>query len=340
MEEKKIQKLYDFRQVRVPEKLLEIPLEEHLLAEELSKVSVRFLTIEPAYDAVRPGDIVTIRPEAAPQDSSPGSGKDALQTPTPSPEKASSKELPPRREERPLLQINVQKNVFDAAWEQTLIGLEPGASLTLPPRAGGGMGCLMEIKRRVCPPVTDELIRRLNIEGVASVEDYRAYQANRLIQRKRRQKENVLLEYVMRETAKRSEFSDLSLEISQNLAAQKTDLERTAQREGLSYEKLLAMSVPKHLKTFSEQEAYLREAVLLNRKILLIGAFYAAEDGVNVSPQGWEQEKKAYLERGADPGEIEERFTYEAYEGQTLINCFSRRISNYYDDKFKVVRLV
>ncbi len=306
MQNSKLLKLYDFREYNVPPKLLEIPIKQSQIDQALEEVPEHFLIIEEAEDAVKSGDIITIH---------------IYKT---------------EKEEEESIQINVGKNFYDAEWESTLLEKKPGENITLPQRGGNRKGKIIQIKRRIIPRLSDDLIKRMEIENINSIVEYQNYIKERLVGRKRQEKERKLIDVVVKETVKQSEFDDLSKELERELEKVKDKYKEIAKKNELTYEELLNKELPRYLKTMEQKDKYLKEQQLQSIKMMLIGQQYAEEKGVVINIDTYNEMKKMYLDQGVDPQYMEDRYPYDVYMLQARLNCFSEEIAAFYKENFKV----
>lgn len=309
MKNSKLKKLYDFRQIEVPAKLLEIPLQEKQIRQELAGVCERFIEIEEVADEVKAGDIITIILAAE------------------------------QKDEEEILYVNVGKNFHGKDWEEKLLGLQPGAEVFLQRGGKTRKGKISQIKRRIYPALSDLLIQRMGIENVHTVKDYQEFLENKLLERKKYDQNNILINYVTKETAKQSEFEDLTEEAEKAFAEKKRIWEKSAQRRKMPYQELLSTMTPKYLKTVEKQEEYLLDQQKKTIELMLIGEYFAEQRGIVFNRSTYENDMKMYLEQGTDPVFIEENLPYQEYLFQSFISCFRNEIHSFYQDKFKVVRI-
>ena len=308
MKNSKLKKLYDFRQIEVPAKLLEIPLQEKQIRQELAGVCERFIGIEEVADEVKAGDIITIILAAE------------------------------QKDEEEILYVNVGKNFHGKDWEEKLLGLQPGAEVFLQRGGKTRKGKISQIKRRIYPPLSDLLIQRMGIENVHTVKDYQEFLENKLIEEKKQEKQEILTDYVEKETIKRTEFEDITKETEEFYTRGRKNFEKIAQQRHISYQDLIKTVTPKQLKTLEEQEKYIRSQQVYALKANLIGEYFAKNTKLILNQSTYEILKKEYLKQGIDPQTIEESFSYEEYISQSLRDCFRDQINLFFEDKFKVVR--
>lgn len=302
-----LKKLYDFRELNLPEQLFQLSWSEEEVEKALEDVRVRFLTIEETAGPVQAGDFV------------------AIDLPTTD------------REDARRVQINVGKRFYDTAFEDTLIGLVPGAPVSMPDRDHGRAGTLVQIKRRLLPELTDALIARMEIEGVDTMDAYREYQQQRLIVRDKRKKANALFSMVLQEVVKCSEFGDMTAEIEEELRLMLVQLRTYAEQEGMSYEEYLADRVPSEYETTKQREDYLRPHAETQARQRLVAGRFLEQSGQQPSREGYEAEKQRYLDMGLDRAQIESRFNYDAYVQNLPFQVFQDAVLSYYENKFKVV---
>ena len=305
----KLKHLYDFRELALTEKLFELPLSRQEVNDALADVRVRFLTIVETEGPVETGDIVVIDLPAADD------------------------------EEAKTVQINVGKRFYDDSFEDHLVGLERGAAVTMPSRDKRRAGVLIQIKRRAFPPLTDELIGRMGIKDVTTVEAYRGLVEDRLIARAKKKKQDPLVMVVMRDTAGKSEFDGIAEDAERVYLERLADLRNLAEIHHVEFEELLASSVPAQYTSAAERESYLREQAELTAKEQLIGRYFMERDGKTISEENWRKMKQDYIAQGADPAQVEQMLTYDCYVSQAALDSFRQRILSYYDDRFKVVEI-
>lgn len=306
MSEAMIKELYDFRQVGVPEKLLELKVSQTDIDQAASRAAERFLTIEPVTDGIRAGDIV------------------ALELPDGDAPEA------PRR-----MQVNVGLGFSGEALENALLGKAAGAEIALGDETAPGR--IVSVKRRMIPELSDELVLRLKLDGVSTVEEYRAYSQNQLAQRLRQGKEQALCEYVAKAVVEKSIFSDAIADAPDFQLIYHGTLAQVgamAEKEGKPVEELLAHSL--NLGSASSQDCYeeLRRQCVAQAKRAAIGRSYAERDGVSYSREDILAQYEAQLGAQASTldGEVLDSGVIQSY---TLY--FFQKIAAYYQDKFRTV---
>lgn len=292
---------FDFRKVQIPEKFLELPVKKSDIEQELFELAERFLTIGDAADGVRVGDVIRIDLAGEP------------------------------------LYVNVGKGYYDPQWENTLVGKRAGASVTLPKRGRGQTGTIAAVRRRNIPALTDGMVVQAGIPGVATVEDYRRSVEERFVRAAKRSKEELLLEYVLKETVKASTFGCLTEELARRLVENDEDLHRQAERFGMSYEEVLAHQT-RGARTPEEVERRLRDKAELDVKRDLLIQSHVEEDGVTFGREDFEAYQQIWLDRGMTAEQVEANFSYEDYLKGAPISYFYEKVQAYLEPLYRVVK--
>ena len=308
MKQEGIITLLDFKEVPLPEKLLEIPLKTSLVDVGMKEMAERFLTIEEADDEIRQGDIVVFEV------------------------------LEAEKEEERYLRINIGKNFYDEAWEQSVIGSRKGQEVMLPDEGAHRKAVVCQMKRRILPEITDELVTRLNLPEVQSVEDYRKYLEEKLIQKEEQKRAEILVNYITKKVASESHYTNLEEQLRQATEKRREEYRKRAEEMGMTYEELIANSLPKNLKTPEEQEKGFKDLILLEMKVNLAAERFCAEQGITTSREEYETEMQQYRQMGLTEEQLAS-FTYEAYEVKKIYGMYAMAIQEYCMRKFKVVRV-
>lgn len=307
MESNKLIKLFDFKGLELPEQLFGLSYRKEDVENALEAVREKFLTIEEVTGPVVKGDIAVISLPAT-------DSEDAKQ-----------------------VQINVCKYFYDNDFEDSLVGLEKGAAVTMPRRDLGRAGTLAQIKRRVLPALTDTLIARLGIEGADTMDGYRAVVRQELVEEDKQKKANAILTMILREVTAKSEFGDITEEIDAAFEKAKEQFRDAAQQREMSYEEALAQFTPSQYETLEQRETYLRESAEAQAKQHLIAQYYFEQDGKVLDQAGFEAFKQFYLDKGMDRNQVEQQLTYEVYCDSAPLQYYQELAMACYENRFKVV---
>lgn len=302
-----LQKLYDFREAELPEALFALTWDPAAVEKQVEDVRARFLTIEETTGPVEEGDIALFL--------LPAQGEQKEKT----------------------VQVNVGKHFYDAAFEQSLIGLSVGAEVTMPAREGGRKGTLVSLKRRKLATLSDELIARMGLEGIDTVEGYREMHKQKLIARDKKKKCDALYNLVSKKARENSVYGDLSTLIAEKLADYERQLHEMAAAHGMSYEELRDMNTPPQCDTPEKKDAYWRERAEDDVKLALLANACVKENQAVFTREEYEAMCRDYLAQGATQEQIDAQFTYEVYLEAAPKDYYQKQILAYFDNRFKVV---
>lgn len=304
-----LQKLYDFREVELPEALFALTWDPETAEAEVQAVRERFLTIVPV-DTAQVGDFAAFK--------LPACGEQKEKT----------------------LQVNVGKHFYDAAFEDSLVGLEVGAEVTMPAREGNRKGVLVSLKRRKLAELSDELIERMELEGVNTVDAYREMVKQKLIAREKQKKCDALQTVVLKAVCKHSVFGSLDALLEEKLADYDTQLREIAQQNGMTYEEFRDMNTPAQYDSPEKKEAYWKERAEGDVKIALISRAYTEAEGKTFTREDYEAKRQKYLAMGMTEQQLDARLPYEAYLSGAPQEYYAEKILAYFDNRFKVVEPV
>lgn len=305
-----LQELYDFRQLTLPEALFTLTWDENAVERAVNDLRTRFLTIVEVQDLVVSGDIVQLLLPAV------GDKKEKI------------------------VQINVGKRFYDAAFEEVLVGASLGDVFTMPARRDTGRtGTLVSIKRRILPELRDELVVRMNLEGVTTLADYREREKQAGIQADKVKKQKALLGMVKREAVKYSVFGSLETLIQERLAAYEKDLRLVAEMNGMSYEEFRAMNTPEQYNTPEKQDAYWYEKSEGDIKLKLVAEAFVKQENKTFTQEDYENKCRELLSVGATQEQIDARFPFEVFMEAAPVEYYEKCIAAYYEDHFHVAEI-
>lgn len=198
----KVQSLYDFTKVKIPEILFELSISPQKIEEKLQAVKERFRTIEMVTDPILNHDIVEVL-------------------------------LMAEKRETIKIQINVGKGFFDREAEQQLLGRKTGERLSVIYQGDMWQLIIGQIYRFSYPEVSDDLIKRIGLSGVETIDAYRRYLIEGVAEEVKWKKLNGIINLVWKEVLDKSEFEGLS-EDTADIKKYQVGLE-LAERNGVSY---------------------------------------------------------------------------------------------------------
>lgn len=305
-----LQKLYDFREVELPEALFALTWDPGTVEAEVQAVRERFLTIVPA-ETAQPGDFATFK-------------------------------LPAQGElKEKTVQVNIGKHFYDATFEDSLVGLSVGAEVTMPvAREGSRRGVLVSLKRRELAELSDALIERMELEEVHTIADYREMHKQKLIARDKKKKCNGLFGVVIKKVTENSVFGDLTSLTEEKLADYYGQLRDIAEKNGMTFEQFRKMNTPEKCDTPEKVEAHWHERAEEDVKSILIGKAYVEQVGKTFTHEEYEQKCKEYLAMGVPQAQIDAQFSYESFQNSQPIEYYQEQVLAYFDNRFKVVEPV
>lgn len=200
----------------------------------------------------------------------------------------------------------------------------------------GQESTVLSIKRRILPPVTDELVCRLKLPGIETVEAYEASICSQLTVEHGGDKLQGIVNYLARETFQRSSVEDLSQEVDWYYAYLLEYYRQWAQQEGASYEDVLSSQTPQSLKTAAEREDYLRtHSAPESVRLSALGYALAEREGQAVPDEQFEQEcLQRYQGQGEVPSNEEVRKTAQVQQIFHYAQYFADAVWAYMQKQF------
>lgn len=312
MAESIIKKLYDFRRVPVPEKLLELKVSQKAVDQELAGTADRFLTIEPVEDEITEGDIVAVEL-------------------TDDAEESGTK----------IVQVNMGLGFCNEELEAGLFGLRRGAEAKISVAGRPVPVRVISVKRRMVPPLTDALIQRLNLEGISTAEDYRRYLVRQNADRVRQGKEGALCDFVLKGVLAQSEIGEVDSESRDYRLIFdyfKAQLTAVAARSNDTLEALLSKSMGPKDTAGENVWQKLREHCKAQVRLSGLARAYADQNGaVFTREDGLRRYQTQAQMLGLDCQKTIDEAQVEVGVMQCCITYYKQAILDYYADKYQVV---
>lgn len=247
-----IKKLYDFREVDIPDALLHAEVTREEINEELQQVAAQFTTIIAVNDSIRNGDVV------------------ALEFP--------DMKLPEgvRR-----IYVNVGKGFSD--FEEGLLGHQIGDSVQIL-YAGKKVDAKICVVKRLCIPVlTQEHVAQFGIEEITTVSEYENHVFLQLAEKQRKRKFKGIMGLVSKAVMDNTEFAPIEkhhpwYQTLYGLTMQQ--VEALAAQEGKTTEEVLPAALRMPNKTAQECREALKEMCNDHIRQGALGQAYAKENGI------------------------------------------------------------
>ncbi|NEZ73897.1 hypothetical protein EXM30_02860 [Clostridium botulinum] len=305
-----VKEAYDFKKVNVPEKLLEIEIRKNLLKGALKDVSERFLTIEEVGDAITAGDIISADLESSIANFN-----------------------------KKKVQISVGRGFLNEELEDELLEMKKNEIKRVSMKAGFITIRIISVKRRIFALVTDELIKKLNIEGVNTIDEYKKYICNRFINQSKDRKMGFIGGFIVKEVIAKSEFESIDEEVK---AKYEDLIEQTnlyAEKANMSYEEYIKEAAAQKLKnpTVEESEKLFYDNCVWDVKYEQLGLFYALRDGIEFNQETYEKKLSEIAhQEGISCSKLKEMISFSHYMSNTCMEYFNNVINEFFKDKFVV----
>lgn len=246
-----IKKLYDFREVSIPDALLYAEVTNAEIHAELRQTAARFTTIAAVEDNIQNGDVVAL---AFPDDKLPEGVRRVY--------------------------ANVGKDFFD--FEESLLGLHMGDTVQIVYAGKKVAACILSVKRLYVPALTDDHIVRLGIENVATVAEFENHVFLQLAERQRKRKFKGIMGIVSKAVMDNTEFASIEpdhpwFQTLYGLTMQQ--VEGLALQQGKTVEEALPMALRMPDKTADECRKALKDMCDEHIRQGALGQAYAKENG-------------------------------------------------------------
>lgn len=242
------------------------------------------------------------------------------------------------------ISLNTGLGLFKKEIESALIGMRKSESKTVSVDGENVSIEILNIERSELPDrLTDEMARKEEIEGVATVKELEDY-LHKLYQEKVdsaiNNKAYYLVEAVLKQVVPQSKYEIYEEDI-QYLAELEIQKGRVlAENDGLILEKMTEEDFKGRVPVKS-YEKFLEMVDKLSRNnlyVLLLGLKKAEEDGYEVSKEEYEEFLKEYYTMyKMDPQVARNAQSWELYETNGYVRYFRRQIINYYKERFQEV---
>jgi|GEM_PF-1091667 len=307
----KLVKAFDFRDAKVSEELLAIELDVKDILKQLSNIAKKnAATIEPD-DCVKPEDMILLEMESTL-------------------EKYNKKNVP----------ISVGMGLFNKKFEEQLVGAKKGEVITINVDEHAVKAKVLSIKRRIIPPLTDELIVKENMEGINSVAELKDYLYNEKVSQLINERSYSLNYEVLQQVAAQSEYQvaeeDVKLLCGEELNRCRA-ISRTVDNmvfDEMTADEFVARVACNSLEQFKKKIKKGYEAEL---KMALVGMSMAKEEEVVFDALSYEEVIKEDIK--AEPMDIETAKLFRPflrYVAFSYTGFLRSKISEYYRNKFQI----
>ena len=305
-----INKLYDFKDVVIPDALLKASVSHEEIDGELYLAAQRFTTIAPAFDGICNGDIVVLK---IPDEQHPDGVQQVF--------------------------INMGRGFFDS--EEALLGLCAGAQTQVFCEGKTVPATILAVKRKHIPKLTDESVCQLKIEGVDTIADYKNYVFENKAAQQRQRRMKGIFEIASKAVLAHTEFAPIGDDNEWYRTLYNgtmIQLETMAQQTGKSVDEIMPEALRMSGKTADECRRALKEMCEEHVKLGALGLYYAKQDGIEYTREGSIARMQAYMPQlgQTEISEVEENMLISDII-QRYKEYFQKVISDYYGDKIQVI---
>ncbi len=300
----KATKVFDYRKAELPPQLFQIKIKQRKIDDGLQEAADRFLTIEAQDGPIVQNDIISARIDS----------------------------------DKPWLAsectyFRVGRRLFDKALEQELIGHKLGETVSCQLDGNNVDVTILSIKRRVSPKLTDELVQKLDMEDMNTVDDYTEFVKAQLIEEDKEKKQAALCTLVNRQLVANSEFEFDPNEVENLYEEMFNDFQEGTETEE-EFENLLLHLY--HTKTMDDAKVEMKKQVENQIQIFAIADALVKENGVSWS----EADYKEFIQMSANDRmsaeELMEQMSLEDFLNQQKVEYLQNLETEYYDDRFTV----
>lgn len=303
MQESFIKKLYDIKETPIPEALLHVEIRQSDIEKGLKELLIRKLSIEEVEGPVQREDFVVLQLEETEQ------------------------------EEAKEIQINVGKHFYDAEWEEAFLGTKLHEVVRTAKRDKERRAEVVQIKRRIFPELTDELMREVGLPNVTSVAEAEEQIRENLISAEKEKKMQAIFNIIKERAVELSVFEGLEKMIEDAYQQQMEWFERIAQRKEEPVEAVIEKNIPSKYDTAEKRREYIHQKCEKFIKCSAIGGYYAAMDGKELQKEAYEAEVEEFRKQGVPERQIPD---YQSYLLQYHTEFFYQKVEKEFDSKIKV----
>lgn len=314
MSKPEIMEMFDFKNVSIPDKLLEIKVPAAPVDQALHQVAKRYLTISQTEGPIQNGDIAIV----------------AMQ----------SEDAAWQREGE---HINVGLGFSEPILEESLLGMHAGEKKSLSIRSAYVTIQIRSIRRLTIPALTDAHVQALVLDGVNTIEEYRAHITAKLLERAKQEKLNALVPYVIKQVAEHSRFQipeDALQTQYDNLLCSIRQFARVDEQtpEAEYLPGFCSKQFHKNVKTVEEAKGALRELALEQVKQSAMALRFVEEAGKTFDQSTYEEYLADFSKTVGEPVDtLREAVPYEVYLEKAPQMFMQDFLAEYYRNKFTVM---
>lgn len=273
MSKPEIIKLCDFREIPIPDKLLEVKVPRSDFDSALERVAKRYLDISQTDGPVHKGDIVIAD----------------LQSADPAWQREGE-------------HINVGLGFAEPALEEALAGMRAGEEKAVDIRGTSVTVCVTSIRRLAVPALTDGHVKALGLEGIETVDAYKDHLLAERAFREETNRVDVIVTYVIKQVIASSEFripeealEEVYQKELENARGRMNAGEDTPEEKYLpEYARRLTR---KEIESVEQAREALREEALFMLKFQALNEYYIAKNHVVFNEETYQEYIQIFVRR-------------------------------------------
>ena len=227
------------------------------------------------------------------------------------------KESADARFRRDQAKITVGAGLLDKAEEQKLAGARVGTARTLTCRGSKVTVTVLAVRKRKVPPLEDRMVAALGIDGVQTVDQYRAYLMDQALDEQFDRDSYEVIQWVMDTVRERSEVIISQEDWQQCVDWDLNRLEVLSRLDGLELKTMTPREFEGRIpvRSYYELVAMLQRDAWQNTWQMLMGRALAENDGFTLSREGYETFLKESAEAWHYTAEdYRPAYSYEYYQ--------------------------
>ncbi|NMM64497.1 hypothetical protein HBE96_17930 [Clostridium sp. P21] len=305
----KVLEIYDFRNVKITEELLKIEIDKSEIDNSLMLVAKKNAVSIDADDEVKKGDQVIVEMES-------------------SLDKFNRKNLP----------IVVGMGLFNKSFEDELLGMKKNEVKSTNVDESSVTVKIMSIKRKVIPKVTNEMIKKLDIKGIGTIDEFKRNIYNEKVTEIKVDKLQKICWMVLDEAIKKSKFLVLEDDIEKLCDSELDRCRAIAKKENLVFEEMTKEQMEARVpaSTVEEFREYLKKYYADELKSTLTAMKLAEEEKVifdeNKYDEYIKEEAKSHYKGDIEAAKAMNPFL--RYISLQYSMYLYRKIEKYFETKF------
>lgn len=227
------------------------------------------------------------------------------------------------------------------ALEQTMVGMQVNETREAAVGEDTVAVTLLSVKNKNVPPLSDEMVKALNLDGVDTVDDYRAYLLRQQRSKKAEEVGYDACQHIIDTVLEETEFV-LHKADWENIVNMKIDRVRAlCRQEGLVFEEMTqeefaAGRIP-GVKCFEGVIALERYYSWETLQMYLAGLYYAKLDGITLDTESYEGYIQEYMQSwGVTEENARESNSYEFYLIMEYAGYFRQKVWGYMEENIFV----